>query len=53
MNEQQTKPCAHVPCTCRVGPEQDYCGESCRLAAESQSGTSGCECGHAACGRLE
>jgi hypothetical protein len=48
MNEA-TKPCDHAGCHCKVPVSQDFCSESCRMAAESQNVGSACECGHAAC----
>lgn len=43
-----SKECAHPPCTCEVSKGESYCSDHCR----EQGGTapsSSCDCGHAAC----
>lgn len=48
--EQNT--CAHIPCTCEVGPGEKYCSDSCRDAG-SEEVEIACECGHSTCSLTE
>lgn len=50
--------CAHHDCKCEVEPEQRYCGDYCKEAAEASAaaeafGMSVCRCNHEPCIRKE
>jgi hypothetical protein len=39
--------CAHPACRCAAGPDNKYCSQSCKEAADLTE--IACQCGHAAC----
>lgn len=45
MADSDKKKCKHIPCTCEVLPDQDYCGQVCKEAGDEDVEIA-CECGH-------
>jgi len=47
MTNEDTKKCAHPPCTCRVPSDSKYCSAQC--AAVEETPDIDCRCSHGTC----
>lgn len=48
MASEESRTCAHPPCTCAVTPPKEYCSEPCEDAGKDEVEIA-CDCKHATC----